>query len=605
MSHLVLWALVLFATLVAIDASSAPRNVLQQADRETIREARALLRRAGVKATRSEGYQTALESAIRFKQSEPPKKPVDGEDITITCSLCELGLNIISLGLEEGSSVDDIASGIIELCIELDLEPDDVCSGMVNLAKNDVCYIVANSTLDTTAMCAIYVGGTCLTEEIIEEIRWTVPLPSTPKPPVVAVPAPPADAPTLRVLQVTDIHYDSEYTIGSLAACAYPCCCEYGSGNATSAADAAGMWGDYRACDIPAWTLEDALIHINQTQQIDYILWTGDNPPHDVWKQTKEEILNAITAVHDLLKQFFPNTPIYPLLGNHEANAVNTCSQPEFNNTEFSMDWLFKPLADMWTTLLPMDTYNTIRYGAYYSVLVRPGFRIVAINMNYAAPENWWNCLNYPDPAGMLAWLINELDQAEQNNEKVHLLAHIPPRNTETVTPWAENFQRIITRYESTVMAQFYGHRHQDEFTLFRDANDTTRALSIGYAGPSITTASNYNPAYRIYTVDGERENSTWAVLDHETYYIDIPTSNESPNAPTWMFEYSAKEAYGLNSLQPQDWYDFTERMAANDTLFQEYWNHYHRYSSGQDLLCDDDCKSTLLDFIMPAIPEV
>ena len=43
-------------------------------------------------------------------------------------------------------------------------------------------------------------------------------------------------------------------------------------------------------------------------------------------------------------------------------------------------------------------------------------------------------------------------------------------------------------RFEGTVMAQFYGHTHNDEFMVFYDTEDTSRAVNFGFIAPSITT---------------------------------------------------------------------------------------------------------------------
>jgi len=43
---------------------------------------------------------------------------------------------------------------------------------------------------------------------------------------------------------------------------------------------------------------------------------------------------------------------------------------------------------------------------------------------------------------------------------------------------WSRNFYKIISRYESTVTAQFYGHTHYDEFEMFYDPHDLSNTLS-------------------------------------------------------------------------------------------------------------------------------
>lgn len=98
---------------------------------------------------------------------------------------------------------------------------------------------------------------------------------------------------------------------------------------------------------------------------------------------------------------------------------------------------------------------------------------------------------------------------------------------------WSQNFYSIVERFEDTVTAQFYGHSHADEFELFYETAEyskrkarrlrlkawkykdknllkfTGRPTGIAYLGPSVTTFANFNPAYRIYYVDGDHDAST------------------------------------------------------------------------------------------------
>lgn len=84
--------------------------------------------------------------------------------------------------------------------------------------------------------------------------------------------------------------------------------------------------------------------------------------------------------------------------------------------------------------------------------------------MNYCNNKNWWLLLNSTDPATELQWFIYELQSAEFSNEKVHIIGHIPPGHSDCIKVWSRNYYRIISRYESTITAQFFGHTHFDEF---------------------------------------------------------------------------------------------------------------------------------------------
>lgn len=130
--------------------------------------------------------------------------------------------------------------------------------------------------------------------------------------------------PTFKVLHLSDTHFDPYYLEGSEADCSEPLCCRLTNGHPRVPQGAAGRWGDYRKCDTPKRTIDHMLQHISTTHlDIDYILWTGDLPPHDVWNQTREENLMVLKETVNQLTATFPGIPIFPALGNHETAPVN------------------------------------------------------------------------------------------------------------------------------------------------------------------------------------------------------------------------------------------------------------------------------------------
>lgn len=158
--------------------------------------------------------------------------------------------------------------------------------------------------------------------------------------------------------------------------------------------------------------------------------------------------------------------------------------------------------------------------------------------MNYCPTANFWLYINATDPLDQLAWLANTLQQSETDGEKVHIIGHIHP--DDCLDSWQENFYRIITRYEATVTGLFFGHSHVDEFKILYDPQNKTRAYAISYISGSVTTYSYLNPNYRIYTIDGAYKNSTYQVLDHENFYMNLTDANLTMK-PKWQKEYSAK----------------------------------------------------------------
>lgn len=87
----------------------------------------------------------------------------------------------------------------------------------------------------------------------------------------------------------------------------------------------AGEWGETNGdCDAPLNFVIDSIRQIGQKHpDIDYVFWTGDNVPHDVWNTTKQINLRHIHMVTGLVNVAFNEVPILPTLGNHEAHPIN------------------------------------------------------------------------------------------------------------------------------------------------------------------------------------------------------------------------------------------------------------------------------------------
>ena len=61
--------------------------------------------------------------------------------------------------------------------------------------------------------------------------------------------------------------------------------------------------------------------------------------------------------------------------------------------------------------------------------------------------------------------------------------------------------------------------------------------------------------------------------MDHETWITDLGEANRIRATDlTWFKLYSAKEAYGMRSLDPQSWDDLVMRMYDDRRLFDLYY---------------------------------
>ncbi|CAF3614912.1 unnamed protein product [Rotaria sordida] len=529
-------------------------------------------------------YRHRFERSMNFKKLRWTFSNLNSTAICDACDLLVPEMRTL-IRINRSDLIDDVA---MRFCKYYKLLDPNVCLGAVNEYKNVIIEVLVMSPLTNKELCSL--AFECQPPPYFPIVGWNVTFPDKPKP-TPRPPQPPSPgAPKLNVLHLSDIHIDFAYKPGSQADCPQPLCCR--EGQPIPSHTGAGFWGDYRNCDIPYWTAEYILKYAAELENIDFIYYTGDLPAHNVWNQSRTDQLYSINTINNMLATIFPNKTFYSAVGNHEAAPCNLYPTPNIRTDNIS--WLYETLADNWIKLgLPNDTRDSILHGGFYTTLVRPGLRLISLNMNYCSRENFWLLINTTDPLGQLQWLIQWLQYAEDHEEKVHIIGHHPPRSC--LASWGWNFYKIVNRYENTIAGQFYGHTHYDEFLMFYDEIDQKRPVSMAYMGPSLTTSSYLNPGYRIYSIDGEYSGSSYWVLDHRTVIMNLTASNLY-NKTIFIDEYDARDAYQMENLFPNDWNNLVEKLK-NDldgSLMSLVYQYYTKsYANGNQ--CDHICRRGLL----------
>jgi sphingomyelin phosphodiesterase len=139
-----------------------------------------------------------------------------------------------------------------------------------------------------------------------------------------------------------------------------------------------------------------------------------------VWNQSQEQQLYSLNTITQLLAGTFPNKTFYSAVGNHEAGKIKKivllfnhlsssapCNLfPTPNVRSDNISWLYQVLADSWIKLgLPSHTRESIERGGFYTTIIRPGLRLISLNMNYCSAENFWLFINSTDPLNQLQWV--------------------------------------------------------------------------------------------------------------------------------------------------------------------------------------------------------
>ncbi|KAF8966380.1 hypothetical protein BGZ46_000371 [Entomortierella lignicola] len=404
-----------------------------------------------------------------------------------------------------------------------------------------------------------------------------------PRPANAVAPAPSGNQ--VDVLHLSDWHVDELYAPGTEAACNSPLCCRVSTQTSTNITRAASSWGDYN-CDSPVKLGQDLLKYLPSVANPNFAILTGDVPPHDVWLETSSSVLPIESDAYTIMASI--GTTIYPTVGNHETGPVNLFPTAASGGSE---SWLYSSLASNWARWLPADAVASVKnYGAY-TVSPTPGFRIISLNTNFCYTMNFYlyaHTSDY-DPNGEINWLITQLQAAEDAGERVWIIGHVGPSQTDCLQNWSALYYQVVQRYSPHVIAeQFFGHTHFDEFALYYGPGTKTaqNALATAWVGPSVTPYTDLNPGFRVYKVD----TKSWNIFDSQTYVANLDQASKwdaTGATPNWHLEYSARQAYGAYvpiadnaPLSAAWWHNVTAAFETNSAAFNEYWTYRGKSSN-------------------------
>ena len=341
-----------------------------------------------------------------------------------------------------------------------------------------------------------------------------------------------------KVLQVTDIHLDMEYEVGSVANCNLPLCCRKLDDDALVHLKIirAGKYGTIAHCDANIETVKAFAAKAKEVKP-DYIMFTGDNIAHSVWVVTQEEVIRATKMqIEAIQEQIGLDIPIYPALGNHEKAPVD-----EFHGEEAE---LLHGLADIFKPYLTEEAYDMLRKYGYYSMLVKNNLRIVSINCLLCDSMNFALLYDYTQTKAMFTWLEKVLSEAEKNGEIVHIMNHIPIQHNQHTIQCSWRLKILTDRYQNIIRGYFSGHSHSEYLTLIHEYYNETVATHVDYICSGLTTYSQYQPSFRVYLVD----KVGLYVQDYIQYRMDLNQSN-TLDKPVWFNSYNATDLFNVTSL--------------------------------------------------------
>ncbi|TFY56866.1 hypothetical protein EVJ58_g7375 [Rhodofomes roseus] len=518
-----------------------------------------------------------------------------------------------------------------------------------NLAVRLCEYFNYSTTLDCETTYGIYTLGSVMTQTIAAadvggydgQAICSVFLSLCPRPPTSPLdldswfakpkpnPLPPPKQPTgerLQILHLSDLHIDPRYAIGAEANCSQYLCCRVNSYNENSlnhTVQPAPRFGAFN-CDSPYPLIVAALQAVpaltgTEETGFDFTIYTGDLIPHDPANElSRAYTVYSESVLYDLIKRLVNTGPMYAVMGNHDTyNMAMNSPYNIGNGLRDQFNWDYDHLAALWELegWIDADTAQQARthYSAY-SVQRQDGLRIITINTDFWYTQNYFNYISLAssDNSGMLRFLTDELQDAEDAGDRVWILGHVLSGwdGTEPLENPSNLFYQIVDRYSPHVIAAiFFGHTHEDQLTIFYTNNATNisaeNAQTVAWITPSVTPLTNLNSGFRVYEVD----SVTFDILDAYTWQTDVNAfgglDGQTEYGPTFELEYSTREAYGgsIAGWGPDDplnatwWHLVTEAMETNSSLVQLY-NLYQSKSSVMTPECTGECLSAKICYL-------
>lgn len=245
--------------------------------------------------------------------------------------------------------------------------------------------------------------------------------------------------------------------------------------------------------------LQDAVSQVNETPNVDFVMFSGDlvNTPY------QKELMKFMQYANEL------NVPWYAVLGNHDICVGGYLSKQVY--------W----------DILNGHNKNFNFNKTYYSFVPKKGYKVIGLDSIIDTRIT----ANGEIDAKQLKWLDKELSKSK--GDTVLIFTHVPlvePLHSESHKLLnADEVLKVISKYKNPI-AIFSGHYHTTKITKMKNV--------LHVSTPSMVSYPN---AFRLVRVNIQKNKVIFDVYFKETRYKDVQKRAK-------MMAFGSKTYYGAES---------------------------------------------------------
>jgi sphingomyelin phosphodiesterase acid-like 3 len=301
----------------------------------------------------------------------------------------------------------------------------------------------------------------------------------------------------------------------------------------------------------------------------------------------------TVEYVIESLREELPGMPVYAALGNNDSD----CGDYQLDAGGKFLDEEGREFIRGFPAAEREQAERTFAAGGYYSVnLPAPmeSTRLLVLDDLFMS-RRYKTCGGKDDPAPsaeQIAWLEQELNDARRRNEKVWVMAHIPPGvdpystatagkdicagNKPTMFLSSDALPSAMAKYGDVIQLAVFAHTHMDEMRLLEPAGAESGGNAVVVKMvPSISPVDGNNPAFTVATIDP----ATATMKDYRV----IAASDKTGADTTWAEEYDFANAYKEPNFSAAAVQDLIGRFSADSgAQGSESETYIHNYDVGQ-----------------------